>query len=302
MGVVPVGHTIYSPEMIVRAFEYFSTSQSLYNQLRRDFKLPSTRTLTQLISKVSKLDDKGFLRRIFHLLPYSAKQCIVMFDEVYVKKMMTYHGGIVFGTAANDPTLLANTVLGLMVSCLLGGPTFLSRMIPVSKLNGEFLAAQLGLTVDAIKSSGGAVLALICDNNRTNQSLFRKIIPTVENKPWFSKDNSFLLFDYVHLIKSIRNNWLTEKIGELVFEHYGDLQIAKWEHLRQLQAAEAAQPLLRLSKLTEKSVTPKHTEKQSVPLCLQVFCDETATALLTHSSTKDIEGIDETANFIKKVV
>ena len=46
MGVVPVGHTIYSPEMIVRAFEYFSTSRSLYNQLRRDFKLPSTRTLT----------------------------------------------------------------------------------------------------------------------------------------------------------------------------------------------------------------------------------------------------------------
>ena len=174
-------------------------------------------------------------------------------------------------------------------------------MIPVSKLNGEFLAAQLGLTVDAIKSSCGPVLALICDN-RTNQSLFRKIIPTVENKPWLSKDNYFLLFDYVYLVKSIRNNWLTEKTGELVFEHYGDLQIAKWEHLWQLQAAEAAQPLLRLSKLTEKSVTPKHTEKQSVPLCLQVFCGETATALLTHSSTKDIEGIDETANFIKKVM
>ena len=47
---------------------------------------------------------------------------------------------------------------------------------------------------------------------------------------------------------------------------------------------------------------PKHTEKQSVPLCLQVFCEETATALLTHSSTKNEEGIQETATFIQKVV
>ena len=54
---------------------------------------------------------------------------------------------------------------------------------------------------------------------------------------------------------------------------------------------------MRLTKLT-----PKHTEKQSVPLCLQIFCDETDTALRTHTATKDEDGIEETATFIEKVV
>ena len=34
---------------------------------------------------------------------------------------------------------------------------------------------------------------------------------------WCTKDNIFLLFDYVHLLKSIRNNWITEKTQELEF-------------------------------------------------------------------------------------
>lgn len=36
----------YSPEMMVRAFEYFARSGCLYDQLRNDFELPSIATLT----------------------------------------------------------------------------------------------------------------------------------------------------------------------------------------------------------------------------------------------------------------
>ena len=142
---------------------------------------------------------------------------------------------------------------------------------------------------------------MICDNNRTNQSLFNKMT-TVAGKPWRTPENVFLLFDYVHIMKNIRNNWLTEKTGELVYDDGGVKKTAKWEHIIQLFKAEQGDPLLRLSKLTEKSVMPKHTEKQSVPLCLQVFCDETAVALLTHSATKNEEGIQDTVTFIQKVV
>lgn len=89
----------------------------------------------------------------------------------------------------------------------------------------------------------------------------------------------------------------------MVYEDNGVSKTAKWSHLLQLYRAESSQdPILKLSRLNEKSVMPKHTEKQSVPLCLQVFCDETATALLTHSATKNETGIAETALFIQKVV
>ena len=36
-----VGKTMYSQELIVRAFQYFATSRSLYNRLRIDYQLSS---------------------------------------------------------------------------------------------------------------------------------------------------------------------------------------------------------------------------------------------------------------------
>ena len=45
--------------------------------------------------------------------------------------------------------------------------------------------------------------------------------------PWRTKDNIFLLFDFVHLFKGIRNNWITEKMQELEFYMGGERKIAK---------------------------------------------------------------------------
>ena len=39
----------------------------------------------------------------------------------------------------------------------------------------------------------------------------------IEN-PWCTKDDMSLLFDYLHLLKNIRNNWIEEKTQELRFE------------------------------------------------------------------------------------
>ena len=39
--------------------------------------------------------------------------------------MLQYHGGKIFGKAENDTNLLAETMLGLMISSLHGGPKFL---------------------------------------------------------------------------------------------------------------------------------------------------------------------------------
>ena len=59
-------------------------------------------------------------------------------------------------------------------------------------------------------------MAVITDNNRTNQAFF-KLFNTPESKPWKTSDGIFLLYDYVHLLKSVRNNWITEKTQNLEF-------------------------------------------------------------------------------------
>ena len=120
-------------------------------------------------------------------------------------------------------------------------------------------------------------------------------------KPWLTEDGVFLLFDYVHLIKNIRNLWLTEKVGELEVEDNGVMRTARWSHLRQLYELESKE-LVKMSNLNEVSIYPKPIERQKVSTCLRVFCNRMYHALLNHLGMADVEGVGDTASFLKKVI
>ena len=66
--------------------------------------------------------------------------------------MLLYHGKQLFGKSADNPSLLAQTVFSIMLICLDGGPKFLTKLIPISKLTPAFLFEQTELTVQAITS------------------------------------------------------------------------------------------------------------------------------------------------------
>ena len=184
MAPQKIGHPIYSHKFIVRAFEYFATSRSLYNRLRVDYKLPSVQTLTRITSKVSKVDEGFFLKKVFSSVEEEQKLCFLLHDEVYVKKTLLYHGGTLFGRSVNDPASLATTVLGIMIVCLYGGPKFLSKVLPVTGLQSSFIEEVIEATNDAINHSGGKVIAIICDGSRVNQKFVYKTYKTVSGKPW----------------------------------------------------------------------------------------------------------------------
>ena len=150
--------------------------------------------------------------------------------------MLQYHGGEIFGKTVNVLSKLAETIQGqgLMINCLHVGPKFLLSLIPVAKLNTNFLCEQLKQTKNNIEGASGKLKVLISDGNRINHSLFNKM-ETVHQKAWLLSDGIYFLYDNVHLIKSIRNLWLTEKIGELLFRHEDKEFVASWQHLRDLQ-------------------------------------------------------------------
>ena len=193
--------------------------------------------------------------------------------------MLTYHGGTVYGKSVNNPNVLADTLLGIMVNCLHGGPTFISKMIPVSKLDTNFLKSQVYKNTRAVTNAGGEVIAIISVGNRTNQPLFKKY-ETQEGKPWLRVDGTYLLYDFVHLLKTFRNLWLTERAGDLQFVVDNVTYVARWQHLRELYRYEREQSsLVKMSMLTGVAVYPKFIERQRVQPCLNVFCDKTAVAL-----------------------
>ena len=211
--------------------------------------------------------------------------------------LLQYHGGTIFGKAANYPDSLATTVLAIMIKCLFGGPAFLVKMIPVFKLDSKFLYEQVTQIIRLIVSSGGHVTSVIADNNRTNQAFF-KLFATAKDKPWLTEDSFFLLFDYVHLFKT--RYWLTEKLSELEFFIDGEKLVARWTDLIDLFNFEK-DDLTKLSSLTEVAVYPKPIERQRVSTCLKVFCDRTLSALKSHTCIKqsDVRG---TILFIEKIL
>ena len=294
-----IGEKLYSPEMIIRAFSYFTISRALYRRLRTDFQLPSTSTLTKITSKVSKLDEGKYLDVAFRDLNEEQKLCIIFHDEIYLKKMLLYHGGTIFGRAEDNPADLAKTMLGIMIYCLNGGPKILAKIIPVSKLESNFLFHQVDALAQFVNAAGTKVKAIICDGNRVNQAYF-KLHNTIPGKPWLTVNDIYLLFDYVHLLKNIRNLWLTEKTGELLFYDNGIAKIAKWIHLQKLFELERGN-LVKLSDLNEMSIAPKPIERQRVSTCLKVFSEKTHTALLTHPLLDQNE-VKDTAAFIYKVL
>ena len=301
MRTQEVGKHLYSTEIIMRGFRYFATSRCLYHRLREDFQLPSVRTLTRITSKVSKMDETSFSTSVFRSLEEKQKECVLLQDEVYVKKMMLYHGGQVFGKSVDDPQSLAKTMLGIMVSCMFGGPTFLSKILPISKLNSVFLHDQVQFSIDCIQQAGGRVSAVICDGNRNNQALFKQCAGETQT-PWKTATGVHLLYDFVHLLKNIRNNWLTELTGELQFElDDGVRRTAKWSHLIELEKLERAS-VVKMSDLTEVAVSPKPIERQKVSTCLKIFSEKTHQALLHHTGMKMFDGVSDTAVFINTVL
>ena len=304
MGAKPVGVSLYPTDVITRAFEYFATSRVLYNKLAKDFQLPSARTLTRLTSKVSKEDEVSLLTKVFSKLKEQQRACVLMLDEVYVKKSLLYHGGSFFGKAENNPEELANTVLTLMLKCAYGGPEFVAKMLPVAKLDAQFQYSQCLALMENIININADILAVVVDGNRVNQKFFKKF-KKVAGKPWLAHLQNvnkfiYLLYDYVHLLKCVRNNWLTEENGELEFEWNGEKLIAKWNVLRHLHLVESS-GLTKLSRLNEQSVFPKPIERQNVSLCLRVFSYETIAALETHPEI-DQEDARGTVQFLKIIL
>ena len=114
----------YSSDIVIHAFGYYATSRTLYNSLRDDFQLLSLATLGRMMSKVSKLNEKSFLLYIFITLDTSQKGCIILHDEVYIKKMLLYHSKQLFSKSVDNPSLFAQMVLGIMLTCFNGGPKF----------------------------------------------------------------------------------------------------------------------------------------------------------------------------------
>ena len=133
-----------------------------------------------------------------------------------------------------------------------------------------------------VNGYGGHVVALICDGLRTNMTVFSLFENFDPNEPWRvthpsnPSENLFLLVDPVHVLKSIRNNWVTEKCKKLRLGNFDSA--GSWNHIVKLHKSEEFLPM-KLTSLTRSAVFPSPIQRQNVALVLKVFNDKTIAAL-----------------------
>jgi hypothetical protein len=278
------------------AMQIRSISAAAYEVIREYVLLPSARSLRRVTSLVNNCGEEKHLTTLFKTLDQRCRSCVLAFDEVYVKAGIQFQSRRVFGEAVNSPGSVAKTVLTFMVICLFGGPKYCLKLLPVYRLDSVFLVRAIEQCCRLVENCGGQVIAAVCDYNRVNQAAFRDL---ATDEPWLADSPAspgrplFLLFDSIHLGKSIRNNWLTEKTKELEFAaiETGRITVARWSSLEQIFLSEN-NSLFKQSSLTRAAIYPDPMERQSVQLFLQIISESTIAAV-------ELSGDSDTALFLK---
>ena len=298
---------VYLVSDFLTVFPWYTISRSLYKKLREFWILPSVSTLQKLtrISK-NKEDDVLFLS-FFDSQEMRCRVGILIIDEIYVKASLSYKSGTLVGYAADCDGKLAKTILCVMFKCFFTKKKFLVKLLPCSNLTAQYQFNSATEVVIQLEKCGATVLGLICDNNRVNESFFKFFTCFDPSEPWLvhspgeKKHPFFLMYDPVHLLKNIRNNWHTDKTQTISYSLSPDgiKKEAHWDDLKDLYDLEQKQ-LVKMSKLTKSSVFPNGIQKQNVQLALNVFCEQTSSAL--KSSTNSSCNWHATADFIDLVV
>lgn len=255
-------------------------SSSAYSQLKEVLFLPNEKTLRSRLAGLGNVgtenDSEEVLQSIIQELHEGQRLFALLFDEMYVKPSVRYRCKHVIGYAVDNPDKLARTILAIMAKPLMGGKPFILRLLPVYQLTPTFLKEHLGSCIGLINKHGGQVVALISDNHPSNRKCFHLFEDPTLSKPWIGRHSSqekhfYLMNDFVHLFKSIRNNWQTEKTGTMAINDLNTNKRiqAKWDHVVKIYRSEENN-VVRRTNLTYEACFPSSIQKTNVNLALQV--------------------------------
>ena len=187
----------------------------------------------------------------------------------------------------------------MMVSSLSTNFSSIVRLIPLGSSSAETLYPIVKSTICDIEACGVFVEAVCTDNYPLNVRLYKcfsadsKLRPKVQH-PCNPQRNLILFFDIVHIIKSIRNNWLNLKILTIHSFFY-----APFEDIRNLFKSDKCNVLKRAPKLTAKACCPSRLERQNVSFALKIYHETTIACLLAWKMENKTLHTNQTVQFLE---
>lgn len=126
----------------------------------------------------------------------------------------------------------------------------------------------------------------------------------VYQHPFNTNRPLFFIFDSVHILKCIHNNWLNQKnSGQCMyyidFDDHTKTKTASFETVKKLHSLEDEKIVKYAYGVTIKALCPNNIERQNVKLVLQIFNEHVIQGLI-HSG-ESLLHFKETADYIKLI-
>ena len=242
--------------------------------------------MTSCLSLSSRV-ERDVTTQLSHFLKKKAEQLgphetivTLVLDEIHVQPSASFKGGGIQGFAANKPLQQATTVQAFMISSVLSRNKDIVALISMSNATANTLKEMATRVLHVLHCAGYRVLCMISDNNRINRNMFAMFCdgdlkPSISH-PLDSSLTLFFLFDSVHLLKCIRNNWINTADSKqtLIYPDLNDKTVfhkASFADLKSQYNSEEKRIVKLAPQLTHKALYPSNTERQKVSLALK-FC------------------------------
>ena len=306
----------FSTDCLIMAFSLHFKSASVYEYLRDSYLiLPSSRLLRKLSANISPdLDSNScvYLEKKAQYLKDSELYVNVLLDEIHVKPLLSYKNGKLTGCSEKE---IATTIHCFMISSIFSSNKDVVKFLPAKKMPAENLLPYMNNVVMMVRKAGFRVVSIITDGNRINKKLFtllsgvnkRKDLPTFISDPIDKNEKIFLLFDSVHILKCIRNNWINLKNHNktFTFPDFSGLDTmlrASFGDLECIHDLEVSKVLKEAPQLSWKALHPHSLERQNVKLALKIFADTNAAALKCYGPTMEkLKNWEGTSSFISVI-
>uniref|UniRef100_A0A147BB70 Putative transposase protein n=2 Tax=Ixodes ricinus TaxID=34613 RepID=A0A147BB70_IXORI len=282
----------WSEETIRHSIVLRHLSTKLYEHIRKEgfLKLPCRNTLQNYLGIPSGetgfngLIDARLKAETERLTTPQSRVCSLVCDEMRIKERLQYNkqqdsfvGHTEMGVAndASAEPLLANSLL-----CFVLNGLSTSFRIPVSYfftkgLNGSQLATLLVFVMKNVEAAGFRILRLVTYNHKVNVSAMKILCGgfltyRIEH-PCNSERLLFLSFDYCHVLKNVRSQFLARDMGK-----NGEISSSRIKKIYDMQKNWTVKPVRFLSR---KHVYPNNIEKMNVARAVEVLSTDVTVTL-----------------------
>lgn len=243
------------------------------------------------------LEDR--LKFIVNGMQEMDKNCVLLFDEMSLKKGLEYNhkndfieGFQDLGKGKRTEGIANHGIVFMLRGLLTKWKHVISYLVTSGPVTTNDLFDHLVILMKSLQKLNFNVRAFVCDQGGNNRSLFNKLHKTSV----FSK--IFLIHDVPHLVKSIRNNLISDKHVIKVND-----AIVSWDDVVNFYELDKSNKSRSCCNLSEKHVRPNTFDRMRVRLATQVFSNKVYTGICTAIKTGEMKSATApaTAEFLKNM-